>query len=258
MELLPAIDLRQGRVVRLRRGDDAERTVYSERPTEVAAGYARGGARWVHVVDLDAAFGEAPQRDLLVDLAGGLAEGRGRGSVGVQLGGGLRSEESVTWALETVGCDRAVVGSLVGRDFRTFVRLTERFPGRIVPALDVAGDEVRIAGWREAAGRSLETFCRELRGLPCPAVLVTDVERDGTLDGPNLELARRVAECSGVPALLSGGVRSIGDLEAARQASEMGGEIGGAVVGTALYEGVFTVEEALAVLGGDGIWEAHS
>jgi len=248
MELLPAIDLRHGHVVRLTRGDDAARTVYSDSPEEVLAGWVGSGALRVHVVDLDAAFGEPPQRELVAALAarfGRLATLLGGGS-GLQLGGGLRTEEEVAWALEEAGCARAVVGSMVARDPSAFARLAARFPGRLVPALDVDGGEVRVAGWREGADRSLDALCRALSGLPCPAVLVTDVARDGTLEGPNLALAARVAEASGIPALLSGGIRSLDDLEAARKAPG----IAGAVVGKALYEGVFTVQEALATCRG--------
>jgi len=250
MELLPAIDLRHGRVVRLTRGDDADRTVYSEQPEEVLGGYVAAGAGRVHVVDLDAAFGEPPQREriaALVDRFGRMATLLD-GDAGLQLGGGLRTPEDVAWALETVGCSRAVIGSMVGRDPDGFARLAARYPGRLVPALDVADGEVRLAGWQERADRSLETLCRSLRGLPCPAILVTDVSRDGTLEGPNLELADRVADAAGIPALLSGGVRSLADLEAARQAPG----IAGAVVGKALYEGLFTVQEALAAARGVG------
>jgi phosphoribosylformimino-5-aminoimidazole carboxamide ribotide isomerase len=244
MELLPAIDLRHGRVVRLTRGDDADRTVYSDRPEEVLGGCVAAGAGRVHVVDLDAAFGEPPQRELIASLVsrfGTLATLLDGGS-GLQLGGGLRTPEDVAWALETAGCARAVIGSMVGRDPDGFSRLAARYPGRLVPALDVADGAVRLAGWRERADRSLDALCRELRGLPCPAILVTDVTRDGTLDGPNLDLARRVADAAGISVLLSGGVRSLADLETAREVPG----IAGAVVGKALYEGVFTVQEALA------------
>lgn len=237
MELLPAIDLRRGRVVRLTRGDDAARTVYSDRPTKVMDGYLRAGVRRVHAVDLDAAFGEPPQRDLIPRLTARLGR-----QAGLQLGGGLRTDEAVTWALEEAGCERVVIGSMVARDLETFTRLARRHPGRLVPALDVEGGEARIAGWRAAAARSLDDLCRDLRDLPCAAVLVTDVSRDGTLEGPNLELARRVAEESGIPALLSGGVRSLDDLATARRTPG----IAGAVVGKALYEGLFSVTEALA------------
>lgn len=231
MELLPAIDLRRGRAVRLRQGDDARATVYGDDPLAVLDGYIQAGATRVHVVDLDATFGEAPQRELIGQMAiRGL----------MQLGGGLRDRDAIRWALEA-GCDRVVVGSLVARDVEEFRVLALEHPGKIVPALDVENGEVRIAGWTESTPWRLPELCVRLHGLPCPAVLVTDVERDGMLSGPNFDLARRVAMASGIPALLSGGVRSLDDLRAARKIPE----IAGAVVGRALYEGVFTIEEAL-------------
>jgi phosphoribosylformimino-5-aminoimidazole carboxamide ribotide isomerase len=234
MDLLPAIDLRHGRAVRLRQGDDARATVYEDDPFALLEAYARAGVERVHVVDLDAALGEAPQRELIQRMA---AVGQPK----VQLGGGLRGPQAIDWAL-AAGCDRVVIGSLVGRDAEAFRVLALARPGRLVPALDVAHGEVRIAGWKEGARRTLGELCGKLMGLPCPAVLVTDVERDGMMTGPNLELTRRVARASGIPALVSGGVQSLADLKAARELPE----IGGAVVGRALYEGAFSVEEALA------------
>lgn len=269
MELLPAIDLRGGRVVRLLRGDDARRTDYSDRPREVLEGFARAGARWVHAVDLDAAFGETPQRRTVEALASSAKDA----GVRLQLGGGIRDGATMEWAL-AAGCERVVVGSLVARDLSAFAALARRWRGRLVPALDVAPDPrrapegdrapdgdrgpargregaaldgtVRVAGWREGAGVALRELCAGLRGLPCPAVLVTDVSRDGALEGPNLPLARAVAEASGLPALLSGGIASLDDL--ARAAATPG--IGGAVVGRALYEGRFGLEDALAACRG--------
>jgi phosphoribosylformimino-5-aminoimidazole carboxamide ribotide isomerase len=236
VELIPAIDLRHGRAVRLRQGDDTRATVYDDDPVAVLEAYARAGVVRVHVVDLDAALGEAPQRELIERLAAVGAS--------VQLGGGLRDREAIDWALGA-GCDRVVIGSLVARDVETFRVLADERPGRLIPALDIAHGEVRIAGWKEGAVHPLGELCGRLMGAPCPAVLVTDVERDGMMTGPNLDLALRVARTSGVPALLSGGVHSLADLEAARQIPE----IAGAIVGRALYEGAFTVAEALAVCG---------
>jgi phosphoribosylformimino-5-aminoimidazole carboxamide ribotide isomerase len=233
MELIPAIDLRRGRAVRLRQGDDARATVYDEDPVALLEDYGRAGVERVHVVDLDAALGEAPQRDLIERMTAAGTK--------VQLGGGLRDRDAIDWALGA-GCDRVVVGSLVARDVEAFRRLAEERPGRLVPALDVANGEIRIAGWRESAPLPLGELCARLMGLPCPAVLVTDVERDGMMTGPNLDLALRVARTSGLPALLSGGVHALADLEAASWIPE----IAGAIVGRALYEGAFTVEEALA------------
>jgi phosphoribosylformimino-5-aminoimidazole carboxamide ribotide isomerase len=160
----------------------------------------------------------------------------------IQIGGGLRDREAIDWALGA-GCDRVVIGSMVARDVDAFRALAEERPGWLVPALDVANGEVRIAGWKEGAPRGLGDLCGHLMGVPCPAILVTDVERDGMMTGPNLGLALRVARTSGLPALLSGGVHALCDLEAARRLPE----IAGAIVGRALYEGAFTLEEALAV-----------
>lgn len=236
MELIPAIDLRHGQAVRLRQGDDARATVYGDDPVAVLAAYARAGVPRVHVVDLDAALGEAPQRGLIARMAAV--------EIKIQLGGGLRDREAIDWAL-AAGCDRVVIGSLVARDVEAFRILALERPGRLVPALDVERGEVRIAGWKEGAPHSLGEICGRLMGTPCPAVLVTDVERDGMMTGPNFELTRRAGRATGIPALVSGGVHSLADLETARTLPE----VGGVIVGRALYEGAFTVEEALAACG---------
>ncbi len=236
MELIPAIDLRHGQAVRLRQGDDARATVYGDDPVAVLAAYSRAGVPRVHVVDLDAALGEPPQRELVERMAAL--------EIRIQLGGGLRDRAAIDWAL-AAGCDRVVIGSLVARDVEAFRALALERPGRLVPALDVERGEVRIAGWKEGAAHSLGEICGHLMGTPCPAVLVTDVERDGMMTGPNFDLARRVGRATGIPALVSGGVHSLADLETARALPE----VGGVIVGRALYEGAFTVEEALAACG---------
>lgn len=239
MELLPAIDLRGGRAVRLRQGDDSRRTTVGDDPVALLDRFAAAGVALIHVVDLDAALGEAPQRDLIERLIE-------RGTA-IQLGGGLRDRSTIESAL-ALGAARVVVGSLVARDPDLFAGIAAAHPGRLVPALDISGTsgEVRISGWREGAARSLADLSAALVGCPCPAVLVTDVDRDGMMGGPNLALARRVARASGLPALLSGGVSSLDDLAAARVYLE----IAGAIVGQALYSGAFTLEEALAAAHG--------
>ncbi len=200
--------------------------------------------RRVHLVDLDAAFGGAPQRELVAALAALPAAAR----PALQLGGGLRDAAAVAWALDA-GCERVVLGSLAVDRPGELAELARRHPGRVVPALDSRDGEVRAAGWRRGGGASPAAAAARFAGLPCPAVLVTDVERDGTLRGPNLELAAAVAAACGLPALVSGGVRSLDDLAAARRAPG----VGGAVVGRALYEGAFGLDEALAACrGGEG------
>lgn len=238
MELIPSIDLRQGRVVRLLQGDDRRRRDYDLDPAAVLLGYADAGVGRVHVVDLDAALGDAQQRQLLSRLVAL------PGAPAVQLGGGLRSRDGVQWAFDA-GFQRVVVTSLMVRDFTLFEELVNEFPQRLVPALDCQGGVLKSAGWTESGG-DLGALTVRLRALPLPAVLVTDIERDGTLRGPNLELARDMALACGVPALLSGGVASLADLEAAAREPE----IGGAIVGRALYDGRIELDAALAVCTG--------
>ena len=240
MELIPSIDLRQGRVVRLLRGDDGRRTVYDVDPLETLRAYAAAGATRIHVVDLDAAFGEPPQRPLIEAMA------RDRQAPPLQLGGGLRDRESVHWAFRS-GIDRVVVTSLMVRDFDLFSRLATDSPGRMIAALDIEGDSLKLAGWTEAAAQPWPELAAGLEALPLGAVLVTDIERDGTLAGPNLDLAREVARACSIGGLLSGGVRSLADLEEAREVPE----IDGVIVGKALYDGAFSLADALAVCGGD-------
>ena len=238
MQLIPAIDLRGGRVVRLTRGDDHQRTTYDRDPREVIDQYLEAGVTLVHVIDLDAAFGEPPQTALLTELAQ---------RAPIELGGGLRDEASVARALDELGCQRVILGSMVARDFDRFAAIAQTHPGGVVPALEVAEGRLKVAGWTEDAAISPDELAQRLQGLPCPALLVTDVERDGTLQGPNLPLTTHLAELSGLGALVSGGVHSTADLDAAREQPG----VTGVIVGKALYEGRFSLDEALAACRGD-------
>ena len=240
MDLLPAIDLRHGRVVRLVRGDDAARRTYDVEPLAALRSYAEAGVERVHVVDLDAAFGEPSQRALVARLAAH------PGAPRIELGGGLRDREAIEWAF-AAGVERVVVTSIVVRDFALFAEIARARPGRVVAALDVDYGELRHSGWTASAPGSLEDLCRDLRPLPLAAVLVTDIARDGTMQGPNLELARDVGRLAGAPAILSGGVRSLEDLALARAVPE----IAAAVVGRALYDGALDLARALAVCRGE-------
>ena len=266
MQLLPAIDLRGGQVVRLERGDDRRRTVYDADPGNALRRYREAGVARIHVVDLDAAFGGPPQRGVVQELARQALDvvrvpedGRADHSAcetgsrrvaapndpgGIQLGGGLRDREAVEWAF-AAGCERAVVTSLIVRDFDVFADLCRQYPGRMVAALDIDGGEVRLAGWTESADRSPAAICAQLADLPVAAVLVTDISRDGMMQGPNIDLACRIGDLAGAPAILSGGVRSAADLEAAARRPE----IEAAIVGRALYDGSLGLDEAIAACG---------
>jgi len=239
MQVIPAIDLRHGQVVRLEQGDDARRTIYGDDPMAVLEAFAAAGAERVHVVDLDAAFGEPPQRRLIARLV------RTEGPC-IELGGGLRDGAAVAWALEQAGVERVVLGSLLLRAPARFSQLAEAFPGRLVPALETRGGRLYDGGWRRASAETPEHAARRLAGLLCPAVLVTDIGRDGLLAGPNLDLARDIARWSALPAVVSGGITHLEDLRAARRVPE----IAAAIVGKALYAGRFRLEQALAAVRG--------
>jgi phosphoribosyl isomerase A len=226
--VVPAIDLRGGRAVRLRHGDPEHETTYSEDPIRTAKQFEADGASLLHVVDLDAALGSGHNRDVVAAVCQAV-------SVPVQTGGGLRSLDAVEAAL-AAGAARAVLGTAAALDPGFVREAVERHGDRIVVSLDVQEDRVMVRGWREAAG-SLDEV---LGALDAPRFLVTSIAVDGTLEGPDLELSRRVLALTDRPVLASGGVRDVADL---RALAETGVE--GVVVGKALYEGTLTVRDAL-------------
>jgi len=233
--VIPAIDLLDGRVVRLRQGDFRTPTVYAEDPVGVARTWMRQGAQWVHVVDLDGARTGRPCHLATVERIA--AEG-----VRVQLGGGLRDEETIAQAL-CCGASRVVVGTVALRDPALLARLCAQFNERITVALDVRDGQVTVAGWREEEPVTLEQAAERVLKAGVMRLLVTDVRADGMLRGPNLDLYRR-AVALGVPVIASGGVRDPADIAALR---EVGVE--GVIVGRALYEGTLLLAEALAAAG---------
>lgn len=237
MILYPAIDLIAGRCVRLLQGDFARETRYDEDPAAALARFAEEGAEWAHIVDLDGAKAREPrQHDLLAELAK-------TARLKLQVAGGVRTPEHVTALLEA-GVARVVVGSLAVDDPAAFTALLDRFgPEALTLALDVRleGSHAMVAthGWADGSGQTLDAVLRQF-----PAVrhlLVTDIGRDGMLSGPNLPLIEAVADCwPGVAVQASGGVAALHDLPRLKQAGAAG-----AIVGKALWEGRFTVREAL-------------
>jgi phosphoribosylformimino-5-aminoimidazole carboxamide ribotide isomerase len=228
-ELLPAIDLRGGHVVRLRQGDFAQETEYGDDPAAVARAFADAGAEWLHVVDLDGArAGEPRQLEQIADV---VAEVYGR--MHVEIGGGLRTADAVAGALGT-GVARAVVGTAILRDPRFAATLVDRHgPNRIVASIDVRDGMALGEGWRAGApGLPVAEAVATLAAAGIATFEVTAIERDGLLEGPNLELLRSLVGLGVGRIIASGGMASIGDVIAAQAAG-----CAGAIVGRALYEG---------------------
>ena len=239
MDLYPAIDLRGGRCVRLVEGDFAQETVYGEDPVAVARSFAAAGARWIHVVDLDAArSGDPVNRPVVAAVAAAVGP-----DVSVQTGGGVRSMDDAEELLGA-GVARVVIGTAAVEDPGLVARVAARWPGQVAVGLDHRGGEVRLRGWTEGAGRRVEELVPAAVAAGASVVIVTDISRDGRLTGPDVAgLTALVAE-TGAPVIASGGVSSLADVQALAAIAGLAGII----AGKAIYEGRLGVAEALAVL----------
>jgi phosphoribosylformimino-5-aminoimidazole carboxamide ribotide isomerase len=238
MELFPAIDLHDGGAVRLVQGDFGRVRAYGD-PLALARSYVAGGVSWVHVVDLDAArTGHPVNRAIVVEIAGAV-------DVRVQAGGGVRSAEDAE-ALLDHGVERVVLGTAALEAPGLVASLAERYPGRIAVGLDHRGTELAVRGWEQPSGTTLGAALDRLAGVDLGAVVVTAIDRDGMLAGPDLAGLGAVLEQSAHPVVASGGVRSPSDLEALASLESGGRRLAGAIVGTALVEGAMSVEEAIA------------
>lgn len=234
--LLPAVDVAGGQAVRLVRGEAGSETVYGD-PLEAALAWQRDGATWIHLVDLDAAFGRGSNAELLADVVKRL-------DVAVELSGGIRDDESLRAALAT-GAARVNLGTAALENPEWCDRVIGEHGERIAVGLDVRGRTLAARGWTRDGGDLYEVLER-LERAGCARYVVTDVNRDGTLTGPNLDLLRDVCARTDRPVIASGGVSTLDDLRALRALEADGVE--GVIVGKALYAGAFTVPEALAVL----------
>ncbi|EFC80310.1 bifunctional 1-(5-phosphoribosyl)-5-((5-phosphoribosylamino)methylideneamino)imidazole-4-carboxamide isomerase/phosphoribosylanthranilate isomerase PriA [Parafrankia sp. EUN1f] len=238
LTLLPAVDVADGQAVRLVQGEAGSETSYGD-PREAALTWQRDGAEWIHLVDLDAAFGRGSNRELIAEVVRSV-------DVAVELSGGIRDDESLDAALAT-GAARVNIGTAALENPDWVRAAIDRVGDRIAVGLDVRGTTLAARGWTRDGGELYEVLAR-LDADGCARYVLTDVRRDGTLTGPNVELLRAVTAATKRPVVASGGVSSLDDLRAI--AAVPGVE--GAIIGKALYAGAFTLPEALAVAAGAG------
>ena len=233
LELLPAVDVKDGRAVRLVQGELSAETAYGN-PLEVALDFQSAGAEWIHLVDLDAAFGRGSNSALLAEVIGKL-------DIKVELSGGIRDDQSLRTALAT-GCTRVNLGTAALENPDWTSRVIAEYGDRIAVGLDVRGHVLAARGWTQEGGDLFETIAR-LERDGCARYVVTDVTKDGTLKGPNLELLQEVCAVTKKPVVASGGISSLADIDSLIALHATGVE--GAIVGKALYAGAFTLQEAL-------------
>ena len=237
LELLPAVDVAHGQAVRLVQGEADSETDFGD-PLAAALDWQNAGAQWIHLVDLDAAFGRGNNRELLASVIGAL-------DVNVELSGGIRDDDSLRAALAT-GCRRVNLGTAALEDPEWTARVIGEFGDRIAVGLDVRGETLAARGWTRDGGNIWETLER-LDADGCQRYVVTDVTKDGTLQGPNLQLLRDMCARTNKPVIASGGISNLQDISALRELVSTGVE--GAIVGKALYAHAFTLEEAIVVAG---------
>ena len=233
LELLPAVDVKDGRAVRLVQGELAAETAYGN-PLEVALDFQAAGAEWLHLVDLDAAFGRGENSALLADVVRKV-------DIKVELSGGIRNDESLQRALAT-GCTRINLGTAALENPEWTSKVIAEYGDRIAVGLDVRGHVLAARGWTKEGGDLFETIER-LERDGCARYVVTDVTKDGTLQGPNLQLLKEVCAVTKKPVIASGGISSLADIAALASLHNSGVE--GAIVGKALYARAFTLQEAL-------------
>ncbi len=237
LELLPAVDVAGGQAVRLTQGAAGSETRYGD-PLSAALDWVGGGAQWIHLVDLDAAFGRGSNASLLADVVRAV-------DVKVEMSGGIRDDESLERAMAS-GCARVNLGTAALENPQWTASAIDRYGDRVAVGLDVRGTTLAARGWTKDGGDLWEVLAR-LDAAGCARYVITDVNKDGMLGGPNLELLAQMCAATRAPVVASGGVSSLADIAAIRGLTPLGVE--GAIVGKALYNGNFTLPEALDVAG---------
>ncbi|NLZ07879.1 MAG: 1-(5-phosphoribosyl)-5-[(5-phosphoribosylamino)methylideneamino]imidazole-4-carboxamide isomerase [Phycisphaerae bacterium] len=234
MDVIPAIDLRVGKVVRLIQGQYDKQITYRDDPAEQARQFHADGARWLHVVDLDGAKAGRPVNTASIEAIARL------GLLEIEVGGGLRDEASIAQLLD-MGVTRVIIGTKAVSDFDWFRRMAEMFAGRIVLGLDARGSMVATHGWLEDSKQTVLEFAARADELPLAAIIYTDIAKDGMLTGPNIERTKALAKAVRTPVIASGGVKEVDDI---RRLNPIG--VAGVIVGRSLYEGTLTLREAIA------------
>ncbi len=233
MYIIPAIDLREGKCVRLIQGDYRRQIDYKDNPVEQAGDFIAAGAEWLHIVDLDGAKVGKPVNTGTISAIAAL------GKLKIEVGGGIRTEEAVKELLD-IGVERVIIGTMAVSDFEWFSRIAQEFSGRIAFGLDARGSTVATSGWTKEHPTPLMEFAAQAAKLPLAAIIYTDITKDGMMAGPNLDRTKSLVEAVNVPIIAAGGVTKTSDIE---NLAKVG--VAGAIIGRALYEGKIELAEAV-------------
>lgn len=241
MNIYPAIDLKEGKVVRLLQGMMDKATIYSDDPVRQAESFVRDGARFLHVVDLDGAFSGKPENDNIIRAIVNSVP------LKVQVGGGIRNKQRIEELL-SLGVNRVILGTAAARNPEFAAEAVREYgPDKVIVGLDAKNGKVAVQGWAESTGLIAEKFAVKLYEMGVATVVYTDISKDGMLAGPNLVSSVRLAEVSGLQVIVSGGVSSLDDIKAIKAEADKGAGIDGVIVGKAIYDGALALKDALAV-----------
>jgi phosphoribosylformimino-5-aminoimidazole carboxamide ribotide isomerase len=234
MDILPAIDLRSGKCVRLIQGQYDRQITYKDDPVAQAQEFFAAGARWLHLVDLDGAKDGYPVNAEVISRVVKEVP------MNVELGGGIRDEQTIEKMLH-LGLTRVILGTQAIDQFDWFSEMARRFPNKLVLGLDARGSKLAKHGWLQAGGEDLIDFARKVASLPIAAIIYTDISKDGMMSGPNLDRTSQLIQAVSVPVIASGGVTTIEDVKNVKNINAAG-----AIIGRSLYEGTIDLKEALA------------
>ena len=233
MDILPAIDIIDGKCVRLIQGEYDRKIVYKDSPVEQAREFIDAGSSWLHVIDLDGAkAGYSANIDTIRQIAA-------LGGLKVEVGGGIRNEETIA-ALLDAGVERLIIGTRAVKDYDWFASMCEKYPGRLAAGLDARGGNLATEGWLDESEETVRDYAIKAAGLPLAAIIYTDITKDGMLSGPNFERTGDLAAAVDVPVIAAGGVTSIEDIRKLKDAG-----VAGAIIGRAYYEGKIDIREAV-------------
>jgi len=241
MIIFPAIDIKDGRCVRLMQGDPDRVTIYGNDPVGVARRWEDEGAEWLHIVDLDGAFSKAPKnRAIVLEIAKAV-------SIPIQVGGGIRNRDTIEEYIAS-GVERVILGTVALEQPDLMHEACERHPSRVALGIDARNGMVAIEGWKVTTDTDVRTLVEGFSGLPLAAIIYTDIHRDGMQTGVNLEATRRLLESTSIPVIASGGVATLADIEALLPLAESG--LLGVITGRAIYNGTLDLREGLALVRG--------
>jgi len=233
MEIIPAIDLREGKCVRLIQGQYHKQITYEDDPAKQAKIFAQAGANWLHVVDLEGALVGKPVNTETIKAIIASCE------MNVEVGGGIRDEDAIKRMLD-IGVQRVIIGTRAVSDFNWFAKTAVGYPNKLVLGLDARGSKVAVKGWTQDSPQQLFDFVTDAADLPIAAIIYTDISKDGMLSGPNIERTRQLAGITDIPVIASGGVSTVEDI---KQLTKVG--VNGAIIGRALYEGTLKLTDAI-------------